>query len=128
MTGAIMNNIPVFDHTKHKELWQWLSEHPKADKKDAFIDLLGFPAPRAYCYACGACEALMLAERRGTGVLDCRLCPLEWPGGECEFLSSSGVGLYWQWTAPKTTPAERADLARQIRDLPVKPDWPGKII
>lgn len=123
-----MDSIPVFNHTKHKELWQWLSEHPEAGKENAFIALGGFPAPRAGCYACGACEALMLAEHRGTRVLDCRLCPLEWPGIDCEFSNLSSAGLYFKWVHPKTTPAERADLARQIRDLPVKPDWPGKII
>lgn len=125
-----MDSIPVFNHTKHRELWQWLSEHPKADKEDAFIALFGFPAPRAHCYACAACEELMRATSYATipRALDCRLCPLEWPGGECEFYRPSGKGLYWQWADLKTTPAERADLARQIRDLPVKPDWPGKII
>lgn len=125
-----MDSVPVFNHTKHKELWQWLSEHPEMDKKDVFIvtELLSFPAPRAYCYACQACKELMLAERRDTSVLDCSLCPLEWPDSDCEFSDFSRTGLYSRWEDLKTTLAERADLARQIRDLPVKPDWHGKII
>lgn len=128
-----MDNIPVFNHTKHKELWQWLSEHPEADKEDAFIALFGFPAPRAYCYACGACEELMRAVSyiTASSALACMFCPLEWPGGECEALVSGGpfgsFGLFGAWLY-ETSTSRRADLARKIRDLSVKPDWPGKII
>lgn len=128
-----MANIPVFNYTKHKELWQWLSEHPEEDKEAAFAALAfsvkASSVPYAHCYACQACKELILARHYDMSIaLNCTLCPLEWPGGECEFSNSSGIGLYWQWTDQDATASKRADLARQIRDLPIKPNWPGKII
>lgn len=125
-----MDSTPVFNHTRHRILWQWLADNPRADKNDAF-QALGFPPVlRNMCYACEACEALMWQLGAPTAELDCKFCPLEWPGGECEFDNANGAGLYSRWTSPDAEEdAElRADLARHIRDLPVKPDWPGKII
>lgn len=99
----------VFNHTAHKALWQWLSEKPGKEKWEwpGWIDVKDVDmSDYGYCFACQAADDSLENP-----------CPLEHEYVDC----STGEclnGLYIQWRCAKGR--ERATLARQIRDLPVR--------
>lgn len=103
-----------FNHTGHKELWDWLAEHPNKEKFDWPEWLANggcYTNPGAFCFACG------YANKKGR--VCCGNCPLVWPNDEkC---SSDSASLYAQW-GNEVYWEKRSELARQIRDLPV---WEG---
>ena len=66
---------PVFDHTSHKALWNWLAENPDKEKEDwpGFNELRYVPDNE-----CFACQYVW----DGGGYIRCHeYCPLIWPGG-----------------------------------------------
>lgn len=107
----------------HRELWGWLAENPNRSKADW---------PRWECNGgdvehlhseCFACEYV-------NGQVDpamCGVCPLVWPGGMCQITGQTSPsedddsGLFDRWNLEDDTD-ERAKLAKQIRDLPVRED------
>lgn len=105
-----------FNHSAHKELWNWLSNNPQRKKEEwpwwwYYAAELGH-TPFSYCFACeynfwhGRVEYT---------------CPLEWEYegvtyNECLSLESP----YAKWAKEKKS-KERARLASVIRDLKVKP-------
>lgn len=100
-----------FNHTAHKEMWNWLSENPESDKYDwPGWEWNGGTHKREhnYCFACGACEGF------------CRECPLPWSTEYTEkaFCLMEGT-LFTRWAKCKNT-TERSPLALQIANLPVK--------
>jgi len=96
----------VFQHSLHRELWQWLSDNPEKDKyqwiqwrsNDGTVE--DIPGD---CFACNY----------GNG---CRECPLEHTHVELRCLG----GTYERWEQNEGNPQERTRLALVIRDLPVK--------
>lgn len=99
--------MKVFNRTAHKALWIWLSANPGMDK----LDWLGwkrnggdYDEVESHCFACGFAEK-------------CNDCPLEWPGKHCNGIGDEGLYGEWEFTED---PQERASLALQIANLPVK--------
>ncbi len=97
-----------FNHTGHKELWDWLAQNPDKSKGNwpGWIWNGGeYNRQRALCFAC---------EYTGE---DCKVynhCPLVWPCN-CE----SKKGLYRLWRICKDYNL-RTKFAERIRDLPVR--------
>lgn len=96
-----------FNHTAHKELWNYLAENPTEYK----VSWPGwewnggkYKEVNSYCFACEFTE--------GDACYD---CPLIWPSGYC----TSYSGLYNKWDMSHDD-EERASLAFQIANLPVK--------
>jgi hypothetical protein len=99
----------VFDHTHHKELWNWLAENPYDEKCDWpgwYYNGGKVDYAESDCFACeSSCN-------------DCEECPLIWPKNiNCFDMH----GLYQRWLLSDDT-EERKKLAEQIRDLPVR-EW-----
>lgn len=93
-----------FNHTAHRALWIWLSENPKKGKEN-------WPGWEYYDDVENDCFACEFSIDK-----NCRDCPLIWPGGDC----MSGEALYNKWGPARFRPQERASLALQIANLPVK--------
>jgi len=93
----------------HREMWGWLAENPEKMKCDwprwkengGDIEYVC-----AYCFACELSPG-------------CDNCILVWPCGYCANIKSSD-GLYGRWYFADIS--EKARLAEQIRDLPVRED------
>lgn len=108
----------VFQWSKHRELWKWLSENPELDKED--WDLWEYnggnvPMCDSDCFACD-----YNSDRFDviTNECNCDLCPLQWSGNDCT------VSEFKQWNYAKSD-EERTRLALAIMDLPLKDgvDW-----
>lgn len=100
-----------FNHTAHKELWDWLAKNPDKAKSEWpcwDINCGIYSSNGDYCFACEYADA--------RGSMLCRECPLIWPVHNC---CSKEGGLYDMWTSESEEEA-RAGLAEQIRDLPVR--------
>ena len=72
---------------EHRKLWNWLADHPEAEKHDYFKNW--DRTPYNECFACEA--ALQEANRMGAYHI-CRFCPL---GGDC--VVGCSAGLYTEW-------------------------------
>lgn len=121
MSKLVIKRLRRFNHTAHKELWNWLAEHPDADKGD-------WPGWEKYGEVenlCFACETVKNPKER------CEDCPLVWPlppfgesicGSFCIVYGS----LYDNWCRCRCGDRHfaAAVLARMIRDLPLRPDRP----
>ena len=97
---------------EHRKLWNWLADHPDKDKDDYFED---WPEERIPIQECFACEAT----RKGSLAADCGRCPL---GGPDIVGCYDWNGLYQTWSRYWQHPKERAELARQIAELPWEDD------
>lgn len=107
-----------FNHTAHKELWDWLAKNPEKGKAD-------WPGWEFYCdsrlyYWCFACEYAR-NEATGKGInptfgIKCQYCPLIWNDDDDEICMD---GLFDDWDAEKDL-QKRTKLAEQIRDLSVR--------
>ena len=98
----------IFNHTAHKELWNYLAENPTKWKEDWpgwKINGGEYSKVDSHCFAC---EFTIC----GT----CYDCPLIWPSGCCTNYS----GLYKKWVEEDINLKERTSLALQIANLPVK--------
>lgn len=91
----------------HRHMWDWLSENPMASKRNYMIAHNIKPRPKADCFLCG-----WMVEQEE---FDCKKCILVWPHNDeaCD----EGSELWGRWDH-ETNPTHRAELARQIRDLP----------
>lgn len=95
---------------EHRKLWNWLADHPEAEKQDYFENW-----DRTPYNECFACEAALQEAARVNTAYFCRLCPL---GGESVVGCSGGLfARWWEALSPKT----RRKLALQIANLP----WRG---
>ena len=106
-------DTPIFEWTKHRQLWNWLANNPGEDKAYA-------PQNYTQCFRkCWACHY----DYESNSLDECDACPLIWPSGHCEV----STGLHGRWCQLWVSDRHSADalesvsLARQIRDLPVKP-------
>ena len=98
----------IFNHTAHKELWNYLAENPTKHKKDwpgweinggEYSEVVG------HCFACEFTIAVI-----------CYNCPLIWPSGCCTGYN----GLYSEWAKEGISLEERTSLALKIANLPVR--------
>ena len=107
-----------FNHTAHKEMWTWLAENPEMEKKD-------WPGWKAFDKdyfedhnLCFACEFISKTD------LGCENCPIDWPRNRDGLSVCDGIwGLWakWEWWEEQfSKKEERASLALQIANLPVK--------
>lgn len=96
----------------HRTLWNWLADHPSAEKWDYFEDWDYNSIPRSSCFACEA--ARREADRENTHS-SCRFCPLGGPS-----VVGCDSGLYEDWQNA-VSPKRRQQLALQIANLP----WRG---
>lgn len=104
-----MDNQIVFNHTGHKELWQWLVNNPMMEKEDwPGWDYNGGTYDRAMLI-CFACE---YDKQLGN---TCECCPLVW-----KYIHCKNGSEYERWDDSWDS-TERSQLAAQIRDLKVKP-------
>lgn len=96
---------------EHRKLWNWLADHPEAEKRDYFENWSYNSIPKSSCFAC---EVASRKARRINTFGSCRSCPL---GGPSVVGCDSGLYAVWR-CAPD--PEERQQLARKIADLPWK--------
>lgn len=101
----------VFQHSLHRELWQWLADNPGKDKDDwPRWERNSGDVPMVFtaCFACDVSPSY------------CNECPLEWPENYSgEYVCDDTGGLWSQWEYAES-PQERTRLAIAIKDLPVK--------
>lgn len=102
----------------HHKLWDWLAKNPKKEKYEwpewERFERLN-PQLHEYCFAC-----MVTSD-------SCEKCVLMWPGRTCSYLTEdewSANGLFEQWAGCGNM-EERANLAAQIRDLPVREEVPN---
>ena len=95
----------VFNHTAHKELWNYLAENPTKWKEDWPKWKINGGEYSSVCHHCFACEF--------TVDNICYDCPLIWPNGYC-------YELYEKWAKEGISLEERTSLAIKIANLPVK--------
>lgn len=103
-----------FNHTAHKELWNWLAENPHLFKDDwhGWSWKGGeYDGQVNECFACEYCGCCFVGEE----------CPLIWPLNEEGDPCCIRGGLFDQWVNFPRCSQERSSLARQIANLPVKP-------
>lgn len=106
----------IFDLTKHRELWDWLSKNPDMEKRD-------WPGWKKYaiydaweCFYCFACRAVIKFEADWGKKTCLGICPL-FPQ-DCEADNS----LYKRWARARTR-REKTYLAKQIRDIKPGASW-----
>lgn len=104
-----------FNHTAHKELWDWLSKNPDRDTQDwpRWRKNGGEYQASWHCFACEYDEEE--GDEEGD-MYQCESCPLEWPQGK---LCCNDNGIHKQWNRAIYL-EERTRLAEMIRDLPVR--------
>ena len=103
----------VFNHTAHKELWNYLAENPTKQKEDWPEWKINGGKYSNVEYHCFACEFTI----GGT----CCDCPLIWPSDCCtDGYNTNNYGLYKKWAKEGISLEERTSLALKIANLPVK--------
>lgn len=106
-----------FNHTAHKELWDWLVRNPDKEKfewPEWIINGGSYTNPGWGCFACGYCKEI------GNTYACCDDCPLIWPNDVlCDDITPYGSSLYQKWD-DETDLKKRSELACRIRDLPVR--------
>lgn len=134
-----MNETPVFDHTMHKKLWNWLADNPVNEeydyewgeddicesfneKTDAF-EAFGIDYDDEPVFECYACQYVQdKCGAANAGVTECPECPLQWQGNEFNYscYNFEGNAFYSKWK-DATSAEERSKWARVIANLKVKP-------
>lgn len=112
----------------HRELWDWLYLNPDMDKKDWPGWYSVEELPECLCFACSA--ALKKNKVEYYSARKCKNCPLVWSSDCC------ANSYYETWHRLKNflnrrlslSEKERirmkiAQIAKKIRDLPVKEEW-----
>lgn len=96
---------------EHRTLWNWLADHPEAEKGDYFKNWDFDSIPRNECFAC---EVACREANRTDTYRTCMCCPLG--GGQVVGCNS---GLYIDWRYEEQS-EKRRKLARKIANLPWK--------
>lgn len=138
MSGTVIKHLRYFNHTAHKDLWDWLANNP-IDKKSHWPGW-AFYGKDVLC-DCFACESARTTVISVTGTEKCEVCPLVWgeTNTRCVTYADDGepLGMYCKWDFLEFALLfgnrdkypdflqERVKLARQIRDLPLRPDLPN---
>lgn len=97
-----------FNHTAHKELWDWLSKNPSKGKGSWPGWNCNGGSHNPICASCFACE---YQEVNNISEECLYACPLIWPHDPCD--------EFYDWDEAEGKD-ERIALAEQIRDLPVR--------
>lgn len=99
-----------FNHTAHKQLWDWLAQHPDKHTSD-------WPGWIAWNRSFACQYSIDIGGETGAGRRStCKqTCPLIWPNFACY------KGWFELWVRCRQ-PCLRRRVAQRIRDLPVKPD------
>lgn len=99
-----------FNHTAHKELWDWLAKNPEKGKREwsGWIENRGGYYAALHCFACDYAEDERTGDR-------CEACPLIWDN----FDNICYLGIFGAWEDEKNL-QKRTKWAEKIRDLPVK--------
>lgn len=113
-----------FNHTAHRELWDWKAKNPDKD------DRLHWPGwdynggkYKEGAGGCFACEYVSFLDIEIDICDGCDSCPLVWPNdlkcGDdfCEEIKR--YPLFREWDHESNL-QKRSELAAQIRDLPVR--------
>lgn len=101
-----------FNHTAHKELWDWLVRNPDKQKSDWEGWNFNGGKYEGIAWGCFACKY--------DNCNGCKYCPLVWPNDMiCSKASEFERSLFQDWDN-ETDLKKRSELARQIRDLPVR--------
>lgn len=96
---------------EHRKLWNWLADHPEAEKDDYFDNWDDQDTPQSNCFACEAAVRRAIRARVGEY---CMFCPL---GGSRIVGCDGGLYTEWMWAEQ---PEKRRKLALQIANLPWK--------
>ena len=106
----------------HRKMWRWLAEH--SDKRKFEYLELHDPEKEIYnnCYLCDYARKKSKNET-GIAFYFCWYCPLDWNGKDCTISDS----LFDKWCKcgfenPGQIIKERAEIARQIAELPERKD------
>ena len=120
--------MPKFNLTKHKELWNWLSENPGSLKTEwpgwgEIEDWDDEIYPYKNCFACEYLAETMLDQDNPNYALcgeTCeKFCPLIWPKG-CTCCARGSIFKEWTNATVKKDYETASNLARQIAELPVR--------
>jgi hypothetical protein len=106
----------------HKELWAWLSKHPKANKIDWPRWKHNGGDIEKVDSCCFACEWRCKQSYPFSLRLVCELCLLNWGKGSISCLVTGSCELYERWLGA-TSPASRSTLALKIANLPLADRW-----
>lgn len=120
--SVIIKRLRYFNHTAHKELWNWLAENPGRGKVE-WPEWGKYPLRNnSYCFACETVASVMLIYPYNP----CFYCPLTWDTKKCDIKHYLKTGLYRKWYECFASNNRRRQsvLATQIRDLPLRPDRP----
>ena len=100
----------VFNHTLHKELWNWLSENPTKTKFDwpKWKKLRKKPIPTNYCFACEAASCK-----------SCENCPLDW-GDRCSCISLNSPYNKYMAAQKYRDYTLASAYAKQVAELPLR--------
>jgi len=97
-----------FNHTAHKELWDWLARNPDKGKED-------WPGWKETAMVEAECFACQYVTDNFADTLCSGVCPLIWENTKYSCMQS----YYYEWTEC-FIPEDRAVLAAKIRDLPLR--------
>ena len=123
--------MPVFKHTAHVEMWDWLAKNPKKEKHNwpgwkinggTHDPVIG------QCFACGYAKALYDNRPRfaAPGRICENRCPLIWPKNNYGERECCFGGLFAKWAGSGECPEARIMMAEQIRDLPLIEGFEGE--
>lgn len=113
LTGDIIEVHMKFNHTAHRQLWNWLADNPWANKGD-WPGWVTFDNPMENdCFACEYVKDVPIANK-------CN-CPLIWPENYTKDANDcvGALGMYNVWNNCDFS-EHRSDLARAIANLPVR--------
>lgn len=101
-----------FNHTAHRELWNWLADNPEKNKWN-WPGWETYGNPENGCFACEYIKNVPY-------VTKCN-CPLIWPENYTEDANEcmGALGIYRVWDSSGNS-GHRASLARTIANLPVR--------
>lgn len=107
--------MPILQLTLHQELWNWLADNPERNKED--WPKWGYmPEVQGDCFACEYSTASKIDT-----ISECpEACPFIWP---VSVWCLAPTSLYAQYRGCSDM-KKRAELARQIANLPVKAGVP----
>ena len=112
-----MNNTLTLKEAvdKHRQLWNWIADETKKIKKPASKHanpMVQEDHPDNDCYMC-----------EYVGKSSCENCPLQW-GNKQQGCCDNHSSPYYRWVREKNlmTFSDASNLARQIANLPLKPE------
>lgn len=96
---------------EHRKLWNWLADHPGAEKADYFADWDDQDVPQDRCFACEVAIQRAIRVKVDKYCTYCMFCPL----GGGRIVGCVG-GVYAEWRLEEQ-PNKRRQLALQIANL-----------